>query len=214
MMRRARWRLRLLLGLATVALPVAAQTQEPIAGGELPPPGYGSLKQDNVSLRITLNDIEIRFLPLDERLIRLMAPDAYQSLHGLVVSRQPAIDSAARAAGLTSPGLALVTFFALRSAARFDPENVSLSYRSQFERPAAIVPYSGTFTSRQLDVRQQATGIYLFDEPLPVFEPFDVLYGTSQASWNDDVLRRIGVERVRVQSRAQASKGDSAAVKP
>jgi hypothetical protein len=212
MMRRARWGLGLLFGLATGTMP--GEAQEPIAGGELPPPGYGSLKQDNVSLRITLNDIEIRFLPLDERLIRLMAPDAYESLHGLVVSRQAAIDSAARTAGLTSPGLALVTFFALRSAARFDPENVSLSYRGQFERPAAIVPYTGTFTSRQLDVRQQATGIYLFDEPLPVFEPFDVVYGTSQSSWNDEILRRIGIERVRVQSRSQADKGDSTAGKP
>jgi len=203
--------LGLLVGLVVGVPAGEALAQEPIAGGELPPPGYGSLKQDNVSLRITLNDIEVRFLPLDERLIRLLAPDAYASLHGLIVSRQPAIDSAARTAGLTSPGLALVSFFALRPAARFDPENVSLSYRSQFERPAAIVPYSGTFTSRQLDVRQQATGIYLFDAPLPVFEPFDVLYGTSQVSWNDDVLRRIGIERVRVQGRAQADKGDSTA---
>jgi hypothetical protein len=212
MMPRTRWGLGLLGSLAMAAIPATAQ--EPIAGGELPPPGYGSLKTDNVSLRVTSSDIEVRFLPLDERLIRLLAPDAYQSLHGLVVSRQGAIDSAARGVGLTQPGLALVTFFALRSAARYDPENVGLNYRSQFERPAAIVPYTGNFTSRQLDVRQQATGIYLFDEPLPVFEPFQVLYGTSQGVWGDEVLRRIGIERVRVQSRSQAGKGDSAGVKP
>jgi hypothetical protein len=212
MMPRARWGLCPLVALALAAMPATAQ--EPIAGGELPPPGYGSLKQDNISLRVTASDIEVRFLPLDERLIRLLAPDAYQSLHGLVVSRQGAIDSAARGVGLTKPGLALVTFFALRSAARYDPENVGLNYRSQFERPAAIVPYTGNFTGRQLDVRQQATGIYLFDEPLPVFEPFEVVYGTSQGQWGDEVLRRIGIERVRVQSRAQADKGDSAQGKP
>ena len=212
MIQRARWGLGLLFGLASAAAPGAAQ--EPIAGGELPPTGYGSLKQDNVSVRISLNDIEVRFLPLDERLIRLLAPDAYQSLHGLVVSRQAAIDSAARVSGLTRPGLALVSFFALRSAARYDPENVALSYRNQFERPAAIVPYTGNFTSRQLDVRRQASAIYLFDEPLPVYERFDVVYGTTQASWSDDILRRIEVERVRVQSKSQADRGDSTAVKP
>jgi len=212
MKHRLRWRLGALVGLALAAMPVTAQ--EPIAGGELPPPGYGSLKQDNASLRVTSSDIEVRFLPLDERLIRLLAPDAYQSLHGLVVSRQGAIDSVARGVGLTRPGLALVTFFALRSAARYDPENVGLNYRSQFERPAAIVPYTGNFTSRQLDVRQQATAIYLFEEPLPVFEPFEVVYGASRGVWGDEMLRRIGLERVRVQARSQAGKGDSTGVKP
>lgn len=51
--------------------------QEAIPGGELPPVGYGSLRQDNVSMRLTLSDLELRLLPLDERLLRLMAPDAY-----------------------------------------------------------------------------------------------------------------------------------------
>ena len=49
---------------------------------------------------------------------------------------------------------------------------------------------------------------------LPVFERFEVVYGSSEAAWNDEVLRRIGIERVRVQSRSQADKGDSAGVKP
>jgi hypothetical protein len=193
---------------------VPAAGQEAIAGGELPPPGYGSLKQDNVSLRIVTSEIEVRFMPLDERLTRLLAPDAYVSLHGLVESRKAAIDTAARQNGLTKPGLVFVTFFALRPAARFDPDQVNISYRSQFERPAAIVPYTGNFSGRQLDVRQQASAIYLFDEPLPVFEPFEVVYNNGRAAWDDEVLRRIGVERARVQSRAAADKPDSVAAKP
>src|SRR5512143_1231942 len=202
----------LLVGVAV--LPAAARAQAGIAGGELPPPGYGSLKQDNVSIRITLNDIDLRFLPLDERLLRLMAPDAYESLHGMVEARRAAIDSAAREAGVATPGLALVSFFALRSDARFDPENISLSYRNQFDRPAAIVPTSGNFSGRQLDVRRSASAIYLFDIPLPVYEQFDVLYGTSQASWSADISRRIEIERARVQSKWQAEKGDSGKGKP
>lgn len=204
---------------ATVLVVMACAThrgvaQDAIAGGELPPPGYGSLKQDNVSLRLSGSDVELRFLPLDERLIRLLAPDAYQSLHGLVESRRVAIDSAAREAGLTRPGLALITFFALRSAARYDPDLVNLGYRSQVLRPEGIVPYSGNFTSRQLDVRQQAIAIYLFEEPLPVFEKFLVTYGPSQSEWGDEILRRIGIERVRVQSRAGAERPDTTKTKP
>lgn len=193
---------------------VPAAGQESIAGGELPPPGYGSLKQDNINLRIVGSEIEVRFLPLDERLIRLLAPDAYNSLHGLVESRRPAIEEEARRQGLTSPGLVLVSFFALRKAAQFNPDQVNISYRGQFERPAAIVPYTGNFSGRQLDVRQQASAIYLFEEPLPVFEPFEVVYGSGRAAWDDDILRRIGVERVRVQSRAAGGRPDTLAGKP
>jgi len=212
-MKRGVWQYLLLVtGLASP--PAAVHAQAGIAGGELPPPGYGSLKQDNVSVRITLNDIDVRFLPLDERLLRLLAPDAYESLHGLVESRRGAIDSAAREAGIGTPGLALVSFFALRADARFDPENISLSYRNQFARPAAIVPTSGHFTGRQLEVRRSASAIYLFDTPIPVYEQFDLLYGTSQGSWSADIGRRIEIERARVQSKWQAVKGDSAKGKP
>lgn len=206
---------RALAPLITLAACASAGTaQEAIAGGELPPAGYGSLRQDNVSIRITLTDIEVRFLPLDERLLRLLAPDAYESLHGLVVSRQAAIDSAAGEAGLSQPGLAMVTFFARRSDARFDPQNVSVSYRNQFSRPAAIVPYSNNFGGRQLDVRQQASAIYLFEQPLPVYERFDVVYGTAQAPWDGEIGRRIERERARVQSKVQAERSRDSTATP
>lgn len=185
-----------------------------IPGGELPPPGYGSLKQDNVSLRIVSSDVELRILPLDERLLRLLAPDAYQSLHGLVESKRTAIDSLARIYGLSSPGIVLVSFFGLRSGTRFDPQNVTLVYRGQLQRPAAVVAQTGNFTSRQLDVRQSATGLLLFEEPVPVYERFELQYGTSIATWNDEILRRIERERSRVQSRVRAPRPDSAGTRP
>jgi hypothetical protein len=209
-MNRRVWQSLLLLA-GLYGLPAAARAQADVAGGELPPPGFGSLRQDNVSLRITLNDIDVRFLPLDERLLRLLAPDAYESLHGLVESRRTAIDSAAQEAGIGKPGLALVSFFALRKDARFDPQNISLSYHNQLERPAAIVPTSGNFSGRQLEVRRSASAIYLFDTPIPVYEQFDLRYGTSQGTWSSDIGRRIEIERARVQSKWQAARADSAA---
>jgi hypothetical protein len=208
------WRvLGLFLGLASVAPPARAQEAAP--GGELPPVGFGSLKQDNVSLRVSVNDFEVRFIPLDERLIRLLGSDAYQSLHMLVASRRGPIDSAARDAGVASPGLALVTFFALRSGAQFDPDNFTLSYHNQFERPVAIVPYTTNFNSRQLDVRQQASAIYMFRLPIPVYDRFDVLYSTTaQITWGDEIVGRIGVERSRVLSKWQAAQGDTTGPRP
>lgn len=185
-----------------------------IAGGELPPMGYGSLKQDNVSLRMVSTDVEVRFLPLDERLTRLLAPDAYQSLHGLLQARRAEIDSIGRYSGLTTPGIVMVSFFGLRNGAPFDPQNVTLSYRGQLYRPGAVLAQTGNFTSRQLDVRQSAVGLLFYEQPVPVYERFDVQYNSSTATWSDEILRRIERERSRVQSKAQGGRPDSAATRP
>ena len=186
----------------------AAQTES--GSGDLPPAGYGTIRSDQLSVRLALADIELRFLPLDERVLRLVSKDGYDALKGLIASRQTAIDSAASNAALSTPGLALVTFFALRADARFDPENVSLLYRNQFWRPVAIVPVTANFTGRQLPVRQQASAIFLFDSPLPVYEQFDVVYGTAQSSAWQEALRRVDRERGLVIMRWQAEQGDSA----
>jgi hypothetical protein len=204
----------LLLG----AVPLRAQ--DAIAVGDLPPVGYGSFNQDQLSVRFGAQDLEIRFLPLDERLLRLLAKDAYASLHGLVEERQVSIDSVARAEGIAAPGLVLVSFFALRRDARFEPGNLNLLYRNQLERPAAILPYTANFTSRQLGVRQQASAIYVFAQPIPVFEEFGITYnGTTSNAWNQ-ALSRIQRERSRVLARWQTERergnrgADTVSVKP
>ena len=84
------------------------------AGVNLPPGGYGSLTQDNIALRINTPDIGVRFVPLDARVTRLLAKDSWESLRSLVESRRVAIDSVAHAAGVSRPGLALVSFFGQR----------------------------------------------------------------------------------------------------
>jgi len=199
----------------TVCLTILALTacsravaQAPTSG-ELPPPGYGSLSRDFIAVQVVLGDVQVRFVPLDERLLRLTAPDAYESLHGMVASRQTQIDSAAQVAGVSAPGLAMVTFFALRKEAPFDPDNVTFTHRNQIYRPVAILPLTGNFTSRQLGVRQQASAIYLYEQPIPVFEPFSVFYQTSVSNGWNEILRRVDRERVRVQSRWQSERGDS-----
>lgn len=192
----------------------SAVAQEPGGTAELPPAGYGTLNQDQLSIRLQDGDIEVRLLPLEERLLRLVARDGYESLHGLVASRKAQIDSAAQSAGIATPGLALVTFFGLREDARFDPQNVSLFYRNQFYRPAAIIPISANFSSRQLPVRRQASAIYLFEMPLPIYEEFEVAYGTTVSTGWKDILPRLDRERGRALARWQAERGDTAKAPP
>jgi hypothetical protein len=180
-------------------------------GVTLPPGGYGTLTQNDLALSIRTVDLDLRFVPLDPRVTRLLAKDSWESLRSVVQSRRAAIDSVANAAGVSRPGLALVTFFAQRDNARFDPQSVTVRIRSREYRPLGIVPFSGQFTSQQLAVRQQVSGIFLFEQDLPVNDSFVVLYaGQPSDDWQGK-QRTLDRERARVALRAQTSTRDSTA---
>jgi hypothetical protein len=179
------------------------------AAAQLPPAGYGSLTQNDLALRIRTQDIDVRFVPLDPRVTRLLARDSWESLRSLVESRRPAIDSVAALAGVSRPGLALVTFFGQRANARFDPQTLTVMVRSREFRPLGIVPFSGRFTSQQLDVREQVSGIFLFEEDLPVNDSFTVMYaGQASDDWQGK-QRALDRERARVALRERADVRDS-----
>jgi hypothetical protein len=195
-------------GLATVTV-VEGQEAGRSAGGPLPPPGYGTLTQDDVSLRIRTADIDLRFIPLDLRVTTLLAKDSWESLRSLVESRRPSIDSVARRAGVSHPGLALVTFFSQRANARFDPQTLTLVTRNRIFQPLGIVPFTPRFTAQQLNVREQVSAIYLFEEDLPVTDSFTISYaGLSSDDWQrkQSLLDR---ERARIASRARAVPRDT-----
>ncbi len=192
--------------LGGCARAAAAQAGEG-AAAPLPPPGYGTLTQNDLALRIRTPDLDVRFIPLDGRVTRLLARDSWESLRSLVQSRRASIDSVANMAGISRPGLALVTFFAQRTNARFDPQTLTVLVRSREFRPLGIVSFSGRFTAQQLDVREQVSAIYLFEEDLPVNDSFSVLYGgQTSADWQGK-QRVLDRERARVALREQGAAG-------
>lgn len=169
------------------------------------PPGYGTLKRDDIVVRFATGTIEIQFLPLDEQVIRLLATDTYQSLSQLIRSRQTDITAAAERAGVRDPTLVLVTFYGLVPEARFNPEDVNVTSRGRLFRPVGIVPLSPTWGSYQLEARQQAVAIYLFERGITFRESLAVSYqGRSNEAWVR-ALRLLDQERSRVRARAQAA---------
>ena len=202
-----------LLGCGWVLLAAAPALAQDGNGAldPLPPPGFGSLKQSDLALRLRSDELEVRLVPLDQRVTRLLARDAYESLEGLVRSRRSSIDSLARLSGISAPGLALVTFFGAREGARFDPSNLNLGIRNQLLRPRGIVPFSPRFSSQQLDVREQVSAIYVFDELLPVTDAFTFSYqGQVSEDWRNR-QRLLDRERGRVAARSRVTLPDSGA---
>ena len=73
------------------------------------------------------------------------------------------------------------------------------------------MPFSPRFTSQQLDVREQVSGIYLFEELLPVNDDFNFAYqGRTSESWGNK-QPMLDRERGRVAARARVTQPDSAA---
>lgn len=201
-MRRGTTFIALAVGLACSPAPrAAAQATTPASLGDTVPPGFGSLRRDDITLRFTTTALQLQILPLDERITRLLAPDTYRSLTQLIQSRQKDLTDAAIRAGVTNPALVLVTFYGQAPAARFTPEDVQIESRGRLYRPQAIVPLSPTWSTLQLDLRQQAVAIYLFENGLSWSEDASASYQGAEAAWSHS-LQLLQQERARVRARA------------
>jgi hypothetical protein len=194
------------LALLGCAAPARGQSGERVRAL---PPGYGTLSQNDLALRVRNDDLEIRFIPLDHRITRLLARDAYQSIMGLVETNRRGIDSVASRAGVSQPGLALVSFFGLRPDVHFDAQTLTLLIRNRVFRPIGTIPLTLRFTSGQLGVRDQASAIYVFEESIPVDDSFTLSYGAlTSGDWQEkqSTLER---ERARVAARAREQPRDT-----
>lgn len=195
-----------LLLLLAATVPAGAQA----AGqAQTVPLSYGTLNQNDLALRVQNEGLEIRFIPLDPLVTRLLANDAFQSLRSLVETRRRAIDSVASRAGVSVPGLALVSFFGLRPDTRFDPQTLTLLIRNRVFRPLGVIPISGKFNSQQLDAREQASAIYLFEEDIPVNDSFTLSYGTLVSNDWQTKQQLLDRERARVSARARSEQADT-----
>lgn len=181
-----------------------------VAAQDTVPPGYGTLRRDDVVMRMSTSAVEIQVLPLDEQVIRLLAPDTYRSLRQLEQSRSLEIGDAAARGGTERPTLVMVTFLGVVPEARFNPEDLNITSRGRLFRPVGIVPLSPTWGSNQLDAREQAAAIYLFEPGISVREQLTVSYQElSSDAWTHSI-RLLDQERARVKARAQSqAKPDS-----
>jgi hypothetical protein len=190
--------------VAFVCLGVLASCNALVAQDTIPA-GYGTLKRDDIVVRFATGTVEIQFLPLEEHVIRLLATDTYRSLTQLIENRRDDIAAAAERAGVSDPTLVLVTFYGLVPEARFNPEDVNVTSRGRLFRPVGIVPLSPTWGSYQLEARQQAVAIYLFERGITFRETLSVSYqGRTNEAWAR-ALRLLDQERSRVRARAQAA---------
>ena len=173
------------------------------------PAGFGTLRRDDIVVQFNASQLQIQILPLEEDIIRLLLPDAYQALSNLVQSKRDAIADAARRGGVIRPALVLVTFRGLVPQARFSPDEVTIGSRGQLFRPIGVVPLSTAWDTYQLEPRQQAMAIYLFPEGISFRERLLMGYqGLVNDSWSR-TLNAVERERCAVVVRARTTRPDT-----
>lgn len=182
--------------LATMGCAVAAGTP-PGDVGPLPPPGYGTLRQDDVSIGFASGELDIKVTPLAEAVLVTTAPDTYRRLHGLAEAYGPRVEAPVG----TRVSLFLVSFFSDAAGTTFVPEEVQIRALGQRLRPTDIVAVTPGWGQRRLDQRGTEMAVYAFPA-VDLESDFTVLYGLVEAGGWTTILPRIQAERARARSRA------------
>jgi hypothetical protein len=159
------------------------------------------LRQEDVAVRLDAGGIQLRVMPLNELILRLLAPDSYSALHALRESNAEDIGRIAQRNGSTEPGIFLVTVFAAVEQAQFDPEELTVVSRNRLFRPAGILPMSPLWNQYRLAQRETATAVYVFEDGIAVLEPLTVEYGGVRTDQWGRALQRIERERARIAAR-------------
>ena len=192
-----------------VATTPAAETPPPLATAArdtadpaLVPAGFGSLKQDDVSLRFQLGGLLVRATPLDESVIRVLAPDSYRSLRERRESERDRIASLATRYGVRGFSVWTISFYGQEDGIRFNPMDVVISSVGRDFRPIELIPLTTGFGEHRLDQRDTQSALYLFDEAVEVNQPLTMMVETVRSSDWQASLRLIERERALARTRA------------
>jgi hypothetical protein len=199
-----------LLCALSLAGTAAAQgaASKPAAGDSLIPPGYGTLRQDQIAIRVQINGLTVSAIPLEEGVIRTLAPDSYRTLHAIRESKKAALEALRSRNGLTGVQAWYVWFFnAQQGDARFDAFDFLVRSVGQDFRPLDALPLTPGFSDGRVAQRATQGAVYAFDPQINLNQPLTVTaLGQQSTTWTDSILQLIERERSLVWSRAASAK--------
>jgi hypothetical protein len=185
----------------------AGRATQDSAAATLTPPGFGTLRQDDIAIVLQPNGVRVSAIPLDEAVIRTLAPDSYRNLRAILEARRQQIMQRASLRGLREPRVWYVTFTGLSPDARFVPTDITVSSGGRDYRPFDIIALTSGFGEQRLQPRDQQRALLLFDDAVDVSQPLTVTIGSERnTDWSTDradaILSRINAERASIRARA------------
>jgi hypothetical protein len=178
-----------------VASPVPAVEQQ----RTMVPAGYGTLRQDDISVAIRSGSVLVKVTPLDEATIRLVAPDTYGRLQALRESRH---EEAGRNL-MRPPELFLVSFFSNEADVPFQPDDVQLFHQARSLRPHVIMPISSGWGRQRLAQQETQAAVYAFEGPVEYDQAITVRYGSTESDEWRQIISRLENERGKIMARVR-----------
>ncbi len=169
------------------------------------PAGFGTLRQDDIAVKVYFNALQVRVLPLDESVIRTLSPDSYRALHELRNSKPAAVDAVLRRPGLPGASLWYVQFFnAEQGEARFSPMELVINSAGRDFRALDLFALTPGFGEQRLRQREVQAALYVFDPAVDVNQPLTVTFETqSSAAW-ETLVKKVDRERSLIRSRGSS----------
>jgi hypothetical protein len=166
------------------------------------PVGFGTLRQDEIAIRMELPGLIVRAIPLEENVIRLLTPDSYRALRELQESNKQAIAAVTRRTGGRAPDLWYISFYGVQPDVHFSPMELVITSSGRDFRPLEVLPLSSGFGEQRLKQREAQSAIYLFDEAIDLDQGLSVTFQNVRDDTWDEILPRIERERALVRARA------------
>jgi hypothetical protein len=204
--------MRRLLALSTLvacapgaATSRAPSTTSPVADSVVVvPAGFGTLKQDDIALRLQQFGLQVRAIPLDESVIRVLSPDSYRALSELLASQRTRLEEVRRRNAFPRLSVWYVSFFGVElGEARYSPMELIVTNVGRDFRPVDVVALSPGFGLQRVRQREVQNALYVFDGQLDVNQPLLLAYETTRSNNWSSILVRIERERALVRSRAK-----------
>ena len=185
----------LLLCAACMAGSGLPSSVDPSAPSDSLPSGFGSLRQEAVSLTLISGAVQLRITPLDPSVLKLTAPDTESRLAAMLE----------RSGGVrTGTTALLVAAYTDEPAAPFEPRDLGIYLRGRQLLTTRIHPITPEWGTGQLRQRTPMTAVYRFEGEVRWLEEgprFEYL-STSSDAWTG-ILPTLDVERARVRARAR-----------
>ena len=152
--------------------------------------------------------LTVSAIPLEESVIRTLAPDSYRTLHAIRESKKAALEALRARNGLASVQAWYVWFFNVQQGdARFDAFDFLVHSVGQDFRPLDALPLTPGFSDGRVAQRGTQAAVYAFDPQIDLNQPLTVTaLGQQSTVWGDTMLPLIERERSLVWSRSSAAK--------
>ena len=195
-------------GFAQAAKPPADTTKRIVDREGIPPAGFGTLRQDQIAIRIQTNGLTISAIPLEESIIRTLAPDSYRTLHNIRESKKAALEALRARSGMANVEPWYVWFTNVQQGdARFDAFDFIIRSVGQDFRPLDALALTPGFGDGRVAQRATQAAVYAFDPQRDLNQPLTVTaLGQQTTVWGDTMLPLIERERSLIWSRSAAGK--------